>query len=141
MASRLQLSQQSVECLQLTTVVLYEPQVRELGPHVTLDAMETAGKRGELSREHRGEHGLLVAQRGRRMAAVHGDRRSLHRGNRECKPVNNVTEQLQSLLNTVDGVSHRATLKPVVVLVLPLREQTAAVARSAPLALRAQGGR
>lgn len=32
----------ALSALLLTTIVLYEPQVRELGPHVTLDAMETA---------------------------------------------------------------------------------------------------
>lgn len=55
-------------------------------------------------------------------------------------PVYNVTEQPQPLLNAVDGLSHSATLKPVVVFVLPLCEQTAALARAAPLPLRAQGG-
>lgn len=84
---------------------------------------------------------------------MHGDWRSLHWGNRKCKPkqaqkitvksqiftsgqknnlirclpVYNVTEQLQSLLNAVDGLSHSATLKPVVVFVLRLCEHTAAV--------------
>lgn len=70
----------------LTTVILYEPQVRELGPHVTLDAMETASKWSYLSWQLGGESCLLVAQRGRRVAAVHGDWRSLHWGNRKCKP-------------------------------------------------------
>ncbi len=105
------------------------------------------------------------------MAAVHGDWRSLHWGNRKCKPkmgtihnsyksfllvkapvspekhqlisylpVYNVTEQPQPLLNAVDGLSHSTTLKPVVVFVLPLCEQAAALARAAPLPLRAQGG-
>lgn len=55
-------------------------------------------------------------------------------------PVDNISEQLQSVLDAVDGLSHGVTLKPVVELVLPLREQTAAVARSAPLTLRVQGG-
>lgn len=76
----------------LTTVILYEPQVRELGPHVTLDAMETASKWSYLSWQLGGESCLLVAQRGRRVAAVHGDWRSLHWGNRKCKPK---TEQLK----------------------------------------------
>lgn len=71
---------------QLTTIILYEPQVWELGPHVTLDAVETSSEWSNLSCEHWRKHCLLVAQRGRRMAAVHGDRRSLHWGNRECKP-------------------------------------------------------
>lgn len=33
----------------LTTIILYEPQVWELGPHVTLDTMETASARSDLS--------------------------------------------------------------------------------------------
>lgn len=71
---------------------------------------------------------------------MHGDWRSLHWGNRKCKPVYNFTEQLQPVLNAVDGLSHGAALKPVVVFVLPLCVQTAALARAAPLPLRAQGG-
>lgn len=74
------------------------------------------------------------------MAAVHGDRRSLHWRNHKCIPVNNVTEQLQPVLDAVDGLSHSSTLKPVVMFVLPLCEQTAALARAAPLPFRAQGG-
>lgn len=48
--------------------------------------MEAASTRSDLSWQHGGESCLLVAQRGRRMAAVHGDWRSLHWGNRKCKP-------------------------------------------------------
>lgn len=55
----------------LTTIVLDEPQIRELGPHVTLDSMETASKRSDLSGQLGGEDRLLVAQRRRRMAAVY----------------------------------------------------------------------
>lgn len=72
---------------------------------------------------------------------MHGDRRSLNWRNHKCKPVYNVTEQLQPVLHAVDGLSHSSTLEPVVVFVLPLCEQTAALARAAPLALRPQGGR
>lgn len=70
----------------LTAVVLDEPQVREVGPHVALDAVQTACERGHLGGEQRGEHGLLVAQRWRGVAAVHGDGRSLHRWDHKCKP-------------------------------------------------------
>lgn len=55
-------------------------------------------------------------------------------------PVYKVSEQLQPVLNALDGPSHSATLKPEVVFVLPLCEQIAALARAAPLPLRAQGG-
>lgn len=72
----------------LTTIVLYEPQVWELGPHVTLDTVKTSSKWGDLGRQHGGEIRLLLAQRGRRMAAVHGDGRSLDRGNHKGKPKN-----------------------------------------------------
>ena len=48
--------------------------------------METARKWSYLSCQLGGERCLLVAQRGRRVAAVHGDWRSLHWGNRKCKP-------------------------------------------------------
>lgn len=71
---------------QLTTIILYEPQVWELGPHITLDTVETASERSNRSWQHRWEDCLLVGQRRRRMAAVHGDRRSLHRGDHKCKP-------------------------------------------------------
>lgn len=72
--------------MRLTTVVLYEPQVRELGPHVALDAVEAASQWGDLGGQRGGEVGLLLAQRGRRVGGVHGDGRSLHRGDRKCKP-------------------------------------------------------
>lgn len=55
------------------------------------------------------------------------------------KPVYDVTEQLHPVVNALDGLSHGVTLKPVVVLVLPLREQTATLARAAPLLLRCRG--
>lgn len=50
-------------------------------------------------------------------------------------PVYDVTEQLQPVLDALDGLSHAVTLTPVVGFVLPLREQTAALARAAPLPL------
>ena len=55
-------------------------------------------------------------------------------------PVDDVTEQLQPLLNALEGLSQGVALKPVVVLVLPLRKQTAAVTRSVPLPPGAQEG-
>lgn len=103
--------------------------------------METASERSDLSGQHGGEDRLLVAQGGGRVAAVHGDGRSLDGGNHERKPVDDVAEQLHPLLDAVDGRSHGATLEPVVVLVRPLCEQAAAVARPAPVALGAGGGR
>ena len=57
----------------------------------------------------------------------------------KMKPVYDVTEQLHPVVDALDGLSHGVTLEPVVVLVLPLREQTATLARAAPLPLRRRG--
>lgn len=72
----------------LTTVVLYEPQVRELSPHVALDTVQTASQWGDLGGQRGGKVRLLLAQRGGRVGGVHGDGRSLHRGDRKRKPSN-----------------------------------------------------
>lgn len=72
----------------LTTVVLDEPQVWELSPHVALDTVKTAGQRGDLGGQRGGEIRLLLAQRGRGVGGVHGDGRSLHRRDRKCEPSN-----------------------------------------------------
>lgn len=72
----------------LTTVVLDEPQVRELSPHVALDTVKTASQWDDLGGQRGGEIRLLLAQRGRRMGGVHGDGRSRHRWDRKCKPSN-----------------------------------------------------
>ena len=57
-----------------------------MGPHVALDAVQVARKRGELRGQGRGEDRLLVAQRGGRVAAVHGDGGRLHRGDHKGEP-------------------------------------------------------
>lgn len=94
----LQLSKQEVECLQLTTVILNKPQVREMCPHVTLDAMERACMRGEMGRQNRGEMALLVSEGGRWMAGVHGDRLCFHWRNDKSEPVYDIREKLKPLL-------------------------------------------
>lgn len=71
----------------LTTVILNKPQVREMCPHVTLDAMERACMRGEMGRQNRGEMALLVSEGGRWMAGVHGDRLCFHWRNDKSEPV------------------------------------------------------
>lgn len=43
-------------------------------------------------------------------------------------PVYDIVETLQSVLDALDGICYSVTLKPEVLLVLPLSEQTAAVA-------------
>jgi len=55
-------------------------------------------------------------------------------------PVYDVLEQLQPVVDAVDGLSYGATLKPEVVFVVPLRVKSAAVARATPLPLGARGG-
>ena len=57
-----------------------------MGPHVALYAVQVARERGELRGQGRGEDDLLVAQRGGRVAAVHGDGGRLHRGDHKGEP-------------------------------------------------------
>lgn len=136
----LQLPQQRVESLKLPAVVLNQPQVRELRPHVTLDPMKAAGERRRLCGQRGSEDSLLVAQRRRRVAAVHGDRRSLHRGDHKREPVDDVRQQFQAVLHAMDGASDGSALLPQVQLVLRLSQQAAAVARAAPVRLGSQKG-
>lgn len=119
-AAALQLPQQGVESLKLPTVVLDQTQVGELGPHVALDPVEAAGQRRRPCGQHGGEDGLLVAQRRRRVAAVHGDGRGFHRGDGKGEAVDDVSQQLQPFLHAVDGRSDGAALLPEVKLVLCL---------------------
>lgn len=66
-------------------------------PHVALDAMERSNQRGHLGGQHGAEQCLTVYKRGRRVAAVHGYRLSLHRRNHKREPEHKKEKQMDQL--------------------------------------------
>lgn len=73
--------------LVLTTVILDKSQVREVCPHVAVNAVQHIHGGSKMSRQCGGKNSLLVIQRRRWMAAMHGDRLGLHWRDDKRKPV------------------------------------------------------
>lgn len=84
----LELSQQHCQRLQLSTIILDEPQVRKLGTHVTYNTVQRTSPRPELMSQLLLEGCLTWGQPRRWVAGVQGRGRCLHRRHDKDEPLN-----------------------------------------------------
>lgn len=98
MAARFQLTQQTVQGLELSTVILDEAKVGELGPHVGDDAMKAAGVGSQLMGQSVSENGFFQDQGGWRVRGVQRNLGGLHRRHSKYKPLNDGGQLSQALL-------------------------------------------
>lgn len=73
--------------LVLTTVILDKSQVREVCPHIAVNAVQHMHEGRKMSRQCGGKKSLLVTEGRRWMAAMHGDRLGLNWRDDKCEPV------------------------------------------------------